>query len=384
MRSTELPASRGDEGPAHAPQLDGLRGLAMIGVLINHFAHFPGSDYCGWLGVTLFFVLSGFLISRILFTQRRAVEAGLVTRGRALRTFYARRALRIFPAYYLTLAVLWALDFPNARQQCWWLGTYTYNVHQAARGWDPGYPHFWSLCVEEQFYLLWPLVLLACPRRLLVPGLVALPVLAPLWRAGCAWYGAPRTALIVLPPCCLDCLVLGAALAYLEGGGPDRRAARDHFLRFCQVGGGLLLACWLALCCARTPWVWRATPVEALVGNTAMALVFCAVVAAAARRVGGDWGAFLGMRWLRYLGKISYGVYIYHLFTPRLSAWLVPRIPLIEIPGLYMNVVLSLVLAAVSWHLFEQPINRLKDRFRYAPPVPQELAPRAAVLGRAA
>src|SRR5438874_10835359 len=85
-------------------QLDGLRGMAILGVLANHFLPFPGSFYCGWLGVNLFFVLSGFLITRILLEQRQTIE-GKYGVPRSLGVFYARRALRIFPLYYFALAV---------------------------------------------------------------------------------------------------------------------------------------------------------------------------------------------------------------------------------------------------------------------------------------
>src|SRR6266566_1982687 len=94
------------EGAGYFPQIDGLRGLAILGVLANHFMTFPGAANGGWLGVCLFFVLSGFLITGILLRARQQAERGGGYRG-ALRVFYVRRALRIFPAYFLTVLVLW-------------------------------------------------------------------------------------------------------------------------------------------------------------------------------------------------------------------------------------------------------------------------------------
>src|SRR6266852_1787483 len=126
------PSSRHPAGAERLAQLDGLRGLAIIGVLINHlFFSMPGALQCGWLGVNLFFVLSGFLITRILLDQRGQMTAAGGGLLRSLGVFYSRRALRIFPLYYLTLAVLWACNFQRSRHYGRMLASYTFHIRVA-------------------------------------------------------------------------------------------------------------------------------------------------------------------------------------------------------------------------------------------------------------
>ncbi|MGL4555431.1 MAG: acyltransferase family protein, partial [Gemmataceae bacterium] len=140
---------------AHRPQLDTLRLLAFLAVFAYHL---DDRRYAyGWMGVPLFFALSGFLITRLLLLH----ESGSV--GRDLGVFYARRTLRIFPLYYATLAALLALGMlPRPG----WYFAYLMNVDLFVTNVWPGRTvHFWSLCVEEQFYLLYPAVLLLWPRR---------------------------------------------------------------------------------------------------------------------------------------------------------------------------------------------------------------------------
>ena len=144
------------EALRYLPELDTLRALAVTGVIVHHYvpAHELGILAIG--GVELFFVLSGFLITRLLLAARREVERGRQHRAAALGRFYARRALRIFPLYYLVVAVLAAVDLPPAREILPWLLTYTLNFHMASRGYVDHFAHFWTLAVEEQFYLVWP------------------------------------------------------------------------------------------------------------------------------------------------------------------------------------------------------------------------------------
>lgn len=168
----------------HIPELDGLRGLAILLVFAGHTAQF-GSQYSETtnplmsflgrntgLGVDLFFVLSGFLITGLLYDAKES--------SGYFRTFYARRTLRIFPLYYATLAIVAALKFgfPDVfalktltSEAQWANWTYTSNILIALKDWgsEPGYlGHFWSLAVEEQFYVVWPVVVLAIRRERLI------------------------------------------------------------------------------------------------------------------------------------------------------------------------------------------------------------------------
>ena len=186
-------------GRPHAgviPALDGLRGIAIILVMLHHFTNYrPTSGIDGligsvvfflWTGVDLFFVLSGFLITGILLDSRGS--------ERYFTTFYARRTLRIFPLYYLVLFVAFVVlpQFPAVNavltgqvdlppQWPYWL--YLENFSIAARGWVHGWVDVgWSLAIEEQFYLVWPLVIWLCPPRLLALLCAAIIVAEPIAR----------------------------------------------------------------------------------------------------------------------------------------------------------------------------------------------------------
>ena len=159
------------------PQLDGVRAIAISAVLLAHFPVFPAlvqiyAMQPGQLGVRLFFVLSGFLITRILLHCRDLVESGTVSLGAVLRRFYTRRALRIFPLYFLVVGVFAWLGAPNVREHLVWHLTYTTNFRMAALA-SNLFPagHFWSLAIEEQVSAVWPLLTLVLPRRWLGPGL---------------------------------------------------------------------------------------------------------------------------------------------------------------------------------------------------------------------
>ncbi|RUU12827.1 acyltransferase, partial [Mesorhizobium sp. M7A.T.Ca.TU.009.01.3.2] len=150
-------------GSARDIQLDALRAIAVTMVLYSHFFA-EGPSFWGHIGVRLFFVLSGFLITRLLLEARSATE---FETGPALRSFYIRRMLRIFPPYFAVLGFVWLVDLDQSRGSLVWhalyLSNFWYALHNNWNPWVLG--HFWSLSIEEQFYLAWPLVVLLAPRR---------------------------------------------------------------------------------------------------------------------------------------------------------------------------------------------------------------------------
>ena len=152
-------------------QLDGLRAFAIISVMIGHWISWDTTNLLlkngPWShGVILFFVLSGYLISNILFEQKEKIDSNTITLSTSLKTFYFRRFLRIFPLYYLLLFYLYYINYTNTRAVFWWLATFTSNLLQCKTGEYIGnFNHFWSLAVEEQFYLFWPILVFYTPKH---------------------------------------------------------------------------------------------------------------------------------------------------------------------------------------------------------------------------
>ncbi len=151
--------------------LDGLRALAVLAVVLEHFGpvHLAELVHPGRLGVRLFFVLSGFLITGILLEARAA--GGPAATGSILRAFFVRRALRLLPLFYVVLAISCVFS-PSVREGWLWHATYQTNHYIAILGgWPTAFAHAWSLAVEEQFYLVWPWIILLLPLRALGPAM---------------------------------------------------------------------------------------------------------------------------------------------------------------------------------------------------------------------
>ena len=361
--------------PATIRPLDGLRGIAVSLVLLLHFGYLNG----GWIGVQLFFVLSGFLITRVLVADRGSPL------GEFLRRFYWRRTLRIFPLYYGYLALLavawsvWELPalFPDNALP---LLTYTYNFTRAA-DWRPSpfFTHFWSLAVEEQFYLVWPLLVHALSRRALVGASAALVVLGPAMRGAIAAFfndGRPAydigDAVYWFTPSHADAFAAGALVALL---GLGERVMRPALVAAAAAGtvaaAGAVNLSLLRSSGADLPLGTLGFPLASIAnhfylwGYTVLNLAAAALVAAAvgAHRRGGIVAA-LGWGPLAGLGKISYGVYVLHWPLLVLFNASVRYRPMTVRGALMCGAWFALVVAVawMSWRFYESRFLALKDR----------------------
>jgi peptidoglycan/LPS O-acetylase OafA/YrhL len=355
-------------------QLDSLRFFAVLGVMVLHFWR-PRPKlwilHLNWgeLGVRLFFVLSGFLITGILLGCRDLAERRQERRLFLVRQFYIRRFLRIFPLYYLVLLVLVVIGVPQARELWPWLFSYTTNIWVWQHlTWPEKVGHFWTLAVEEQFYLVWPWLVLFLRRSWLVPLAIGLAALAPAYR----FYAATRYpadavgafASGALTIAVVDSLALGALLAILCRGGPSEARVQRLLERVAlPIGAGSYV---LLLAAARYGWSTRAMPAF---GQTAAALVFCWLIGRASRGFRGWAGRVLAYRPLSYLGKISYGIYVFHYLVPPVLAGIAGWLGYTyREPGrlnFVLGSVVTVAVAALSWELFEARINALKRYFRY-------------------
>ena len=368
----------------HAPALDGLRGIAIILVLLHHFTLLTPETsvghavvslpHLGWVGVDLFFVLSGFLITGVLVDARGS--------ARYFSSFYARRTLRIFPLYYLVVFVsLIVLPlFPRLydllvgpaaprEQLAYWL--YLTNFAVAERD---GFIHgildvAWSLAIEEQFYLVWAAVVWLCPPQWLAPLCAALFAAIGGARAWALAEGASAIDMYLLTPFRADGLALGSLIAcglrqgWIEGRG--RAALMLSVLSAAAVG----IACWID----GESWWWG--PTVQRVGYSLIAITGGAWIVGAIALPGAHWWPrTLSAGWLRAFGKYSYCLYLIHLPVMRLVREFVfgpeefamfgsPWGGQVAFYGLATAP--AFALAWTSWRAFEAPILKLKSRFPY-------------------
>jgi peptidoglycan/LPS O-acetylase OafA/YrhL len=328
--------------------LDGIRALCILIVL---FAHATGtgipmtrfSTVAGDLGVRGFFVLSGLLITGLLL---RDAERPI---GQALRDFYVRRALRIFPAFYFFLAGVFVLSLLGLvvwnGHDALFAATYTMNFH-GNRVWTVG--HLWSLAVEEQFYFLWPAALLLLRVRRATVLLWAAVVLAPCVRLA-VWYRWPEQRALADQafPCVFDSLATGCLLAI----GRDALERDPRYMRLISAAWFwvLPLGCIAALAVTRPEFQLGIGPTIANVG-----------IALALHRVllrPGAVTAFLETPVMVRIGVLSYSIYLWQqVFVNRHAVLWWNKFP--------VNVVLAFAAGTLSYTLVEKPFLRLTARFR--------------------
>lgn len=390
-RSIELPPTSG-----HIPALDGLRGIAILLVLIYHFSFFltqpqsgPWLDEAankvtglGWSGVDLFFVLSGFLITGILVDAK----AG----SNFFRNFYVRRFLRIFPIYYGFLFILIVLlpqlpslqgdrDLDLLSKHQFWYWSYLFNVFVAFKPLTDlglfGNGHLWSLAVEEQFYLCWPAVVFLLGRRNLMLACVACVIGAPLFRfalvEGAVGPLANPLAPGVLAPARMDVLALGGFLALAARRPEELRRLLRWAWPVAWASAFVLLALffWRGSLSFYDEWVQT-------VGYTANAFLFGAILTlAVAAAPNTALHSVCTHRFLAFFGRYSYALYLFHfqiavLLAQRVSdAGGLPTVAGLEVPAKIVFTLIgissSVVLAWLSWHLYEKQFLKLKALFPY-------------------
>jgi len=369
--------------------LDGVRGLAILAVLVDHSAVWitpagfldraaQAVTGSGWEGVDLFFVLSGFLITGILLDAKGGQHY--------FRNFYARRVLRIFPIYYLTISLALAASFipavahhfPDAAAEIRhvqpWYWTYTTNFLIALHGWAAApmrSTHLWSLAVEEQFYLIWPALVLLVDRRTLVRICVGLLVVCPLLRCVLFFMGVPPRDLVVLTPTRIDTLALGALLA-IAARSDGGLARWRRVLAYIAIPSAIALASTLTFRIR----IANESPEIVTIGFSLIAAIAAAFITFAATTPTGTLAhRFLAHPALRAVGRYSYAMYIFHfpvvglLHARRLAPDVMPTVLGSHLPAQFAFTLLcfavTFALAFMSWHLFEHPILKLKRYFPY-------------------
>ncbi len=341
-------------GVPYVPALDGLRAIAIVGVVGYHAGLFPG----GYLGVDVFFVLSGFLITSILLKEHE-------TRGTiALGRFWARRVLRLFPELCVLVGILWTY------------ATLFQSGHKAAASYSDGIiallyfgnwvqaftpdrlgvlGHTWSLAIEEQFYVVWPFALWALlsarvPRRRVLVIALGAAALSTLLRFGLYWWEWPLARLYYASDTRADGLLLGCALAIALSGAPAPRIVHRHLAVVC---GSVL--CVALLLMPFSAWSLAAGP---------LTVVYLATAGLIVHVLGNSqhWlTRALAASPMAWLGRISYGLYLWHFPAIILCRY---KVGLPWFAQVIAGLVLSLGLAAVSYYAVGLPCLGAKRRFK--------------------
>jgi peptidoglycan/LPS O-acetylase OafA/YrhL len=349
-------------------ELDGLRGIAVLAVIDCHYLSWlpaTGSHY-GWLGVDLFFVLSGFLISGILLELRE--------KEHYFKTFYARRALRIFPLYYfgifIYLSVSIALGMPGTFRI--WMQYIFYYVSLLSHpiplyGTPQGVPLavslglgvLWSLSVEEIYYTIWAPVVRFTKEKELTAILIAMIVMAPLLR----WRLLSENLGMNTFYCQMDGLAYGSAVALLVR---HRRLSSQVWLRADRLFDGLAVVMipltvgfWLAL---------KGSPLVPAAGVTFANVSFALITYALIRNAGGNqlWVRIFRAKWLRSIGMVSYSLYLFHYPLGIVSGAILAKLHLPRgvdaVSSVLLGLALSFAVAYGLWYGMESRILRWKDR----------------------
>ncbi len=343
--------------------------MAFLLVFVHHAPPLPlpGGQYfheAGWIGVDLFFSLSALLFVKLLSKEYN--KTGTIS----ILKFYARRGLRIWPLYAVFCFMMVSLgQYCGITRFFSWrtigLFTFTDNIAASFRGYNlfPYSDHLWTISFEEQFYVFIPLLLLfifKSSRMRMVLTLSILAVIFFLTRAVMIWLKAPHPAIWVLPATHFESILLGMVVGL---GGFD-----FLFSRIPKIGilaAGLLIG-WLATQVGSIATInWTLMMVYALIGLSTSMILYCVVCAGTSR-----WILWLTFRPIVFLGKVSYGLYVYHLLGLGLGRMAVRHLgfpskyPLWEPLGIFaLSLLITIGIASMSYLLLEKPFLKYKKRF---------------------
>ncbi len=371
-----------DRKHIYLPSLEGIRGYAFLVVFWAHYSSFDTPDFHikpwlvpleliarnAWIVIPIFFVLSGYLIGGILYDTR--------DREGYFRVFYSRRFLRVFPIYYITLLLIAAFDIFQGiplNFSFWSHFLYIQNL-------IPGYPasltvpvqsqtgHLWSLAIEEQFYLLWPLVVWLCPnRRALLRATMLLIGLCCIMRFSAYWIHIPLDACYLWTPTRIDAILLGVLLAIIRHDRIYKRL--EPFAKYAALAGVIEMSIFAFNPHLRAPGTYLSAAFEIPFVNLTAAAIIVAVL---------EEGSFLcrvcSMRWICWLGSMSYGLYIFHYpyndwFYGPFAGFLAHFMParLVFLVSISSAFCVTLLLAILSYRFIEGPAMKMRKRILYGP-----------------
>lgn len=358
---------------SYIKQLDSIRTIAVFLVIICHWV--PANNLLddgrlgifGAIGVDVFFVLSGFLISGILLQGKQDSEENGVPKKEVVKNFYIRRALRIFPIFYLVIFTLFILRFffhgINLTELAF-SATYTVNFYfHKMRYWSGYTTHLWSLAVEEQFYLIWPLLLLFVNKKFIphaIAAFIFIGAVSQMFEEIEFGYLATYA--------CFDAFGLGALLAWMMQKKPGSVPVLYRYISVLAAVSTIIIVAQFYL--QQTFHL----PQRTLHAICALWLIMFIIKYKSAIRQPLLFSVFNNSV-LVFLGKISYGIYLYHLYVPYIRDYVLTKMfgnyalsadyRINFIVFFVVDLLLVIALAQLSWILIEQPVLKYKKYFTY-------------------
>lgn len=368
------------------PQFDGLRFCAVFFVVSYHwlpsFSHLPVSNYIGGM-INFFFVLSSYLITRILFSGKQKALTMNIPKYKVMAVFLLRRVIRIFPAYYLFLLLVLLLPVIGAevKSHAGMYFSYLANYHMYNSPEFPeATPHLWTLSVEEQFYLVWPLIILFMPRKYLLKTFLLI-ILASVALRAIFYHPTHGVPQAILTQYCVDAFAVGGILAYKITG-----TERERYL----ISKYFTIAFYLAVPISISIILFKSQYFSFVANRLLFSIISMKLIENAITGYKGFFAKFLENKTVVYLGRISYGIYLYHLLMPILF-WKVydfvidfmktqhagfynrhhngfvmaENFLVSEVVGFIIYAALVIAVASLSWRFLEQPINKLKISYSF-------------------
>lgn len=347
---------------AYSPQLDGLRAVAALMVLFSHyFVELNGPDFrYGGNGVQIFFVISGYLITMILLSQK---NESAIPRIKMTVNFILKRALRLFPVYYVFLALLLVISWQTGlwltkEGTMWHYFTYTQNYLFLQEGFQsPLLNHTWSLAVEEQFYLFWPFIIFFIPRKAELPVLMMVFIGGIVSKIYFVNYVHAVGTIKGVTLMHFDTLGAGALLAYCIYYNVQQIKLFLDRTSVYLFAAGLIASVILTMRGYEDAFF---LPLSLVVMSVAIVYICTTTTKMPVKSI-------LATPLLVKIGKISYGVYLFHKPVPYFVNQVLLKLNMLDsIPAVVLFViytVLALGIATLSWHLFERHFLKLKEKF---------------------
>ncbi len=347
-------------------QLDGLRFYSILAVMLAHWIH-SKYTYFGGLGVIVFFVLSGYLITRILLLIKERHPDKLS--ASLFKVFYIRRALRIFPIYFISIMLLYYAGLPDIKTYFGWLLSFTVNIKFFIdNNFYGSIGHLWSLSVEEQFYLFYPFLILWINNRYLFPLLLLMAVVGVLTRFILFMFDFGLISQATFTLCAFDSLAIGGILAYFELYRKQLLIKLvDDYKKVWLLVLALFMICYIFFI-AKSILINEFFNAYILIfSRLFISLLAFYLIAAAILGRDNNYKSYFENKYIVYLGKISYGMYFYHLFVQRAIDYLIRQIYPVNNQYVMFSLyfLATVMFSMLSWKYLESPINNLKTKFNY-------------------